>query len=34
LGQVQLAGSLGDMLLVGDRHKNPELFERHDPINL
>ena len=32
LGQVQLAGGLGDMLLVGDRGKDPELFERHGMI--
>jgi hypothetical protein len=34
LGQVQHAGGLGDMLLLGDRNKDPELFERHDLINL
>jgi hypothetical protein len=34
LGQVQLAGGLGNMLFVGDRYKNPELFERHDLIIL
>ena len=34
LSQVQLASGLGDVLLVGDRYKDPELFEGHDPINL
>ena len=34
LGQVQLAGGLGDMLFVGDRDKNPELVKRHDLIIL
>jgi hypothetical protein len=32
LGQVQLAGGLGDMLFLGNRYKDPELLKRHDLI--
>jgi hypothetical protein len=31
---MQLAGRLGDMLLVGHRGEDPELFNRHDEIIL
>jgi hypothetical protein len=30
LGEVQGSRSPGDVLFFGDRHENPELFERHD----
>jgi hypothetical protein len=33
LGQIQFPGSLGNVLLLGNRRENPKLLERHRPIS-